>query len=73
MGSEMCIRDRPMLAIEIAAAHASRRDSLCYGGLSVTSEFNFFKTFHHTVLPMSPTPYEVGEDTYTALHDGKQL
>ena len=48
-------------------------DSLCYGGLSVTSEFNFFKTFHHTVLPMSPTPYEVGEDTYTALHDGKQL
>ena len=47
--------------------------SLCYGGLSVTSEFNFFKTFHHTVLPMSPTPYEVGEDTYTALHDGKQL
>ena len=47
--------------------------SLRYGGLSVTSEFNFFKTFHHTVLPMSPTPYEVGGDTYTALHDGKQL
>ena len=47
--------------------------SLGYGGLSVTSEFNFFKTFHHTVLPMSPTPYEVGGDTYTALHDGKQL
>ena len=49
------------------------KSSLGYGGLSVTSEFNFFKTFHHTVLPMSPTPYEVGGDTYTALHDGKQL
>ena len=54
-------------------APGERQFTVRYGGLSVTSEFNFFKTFHHTVLPMSPTPYEVGGDTYTALHDGKQL